>query len=73
MIPQSKTVLPGRETIKASTSQMLEKILLSNYTPACVVINEKCEVFYIMAETGRYLEPASGEPPLIFCRWPVRG
>lgn len=50
------------ETIKASTSKMFEKILLENYTPACVIINEKSEVLYIHGRTGKYLEPASGEP-----------
>jgi two-component system CheB/CheR fusion protein len=45
-----------------TTAQLVEKVLLNNYAPACVVINEKSEVIYIHGRTGKYLEPASGEP-----------
>ena len=38
------------------------KILLENFTPACVVINAKGEIFYIHGRTGKYLEPAAGRP-----------
>jgi two-component system CheB/CheR fusion protein len=45
-----------------TTAQLVEKLLLNNYAPACVVINEKSEVIYIHGRTGKYLEPASGVP-----------
>jgi len=45
-----------------NTAQIVEKVLLGKYAPACVVINEKSEVIYIHGRTGNYLEPASGEP-----------
>jgi two-component system CheB/CheR fusion protein len=41
---------------------LAEKTLLEKHVPACVVINAEGDVLYIHGHTGRYLEPASGEP-----------
>src|SRR5690606_1089772 len=37
------------------------KILLENYSPAALLINEKGDIIYINGKTGRYLELNSGE------------
>ncbi len=42
-------------------SNQVEQILLDNYAPPCVIINQKCEILYVNGRTGKYLEPASGE------------
>jgi two-component system CheB/CheR fusion protein len=41
---------------------LVERTLLDKHAPACVVINAEGDVLYIHGHTGRYLEPAVGEP-----------
>ena len=42
-------------------SRMAEKILLENYAPPGVIINEKGDILYVHGRTGAFLEPAPGE------------
>jgi two-component system CheB/CheR fusion protein len=49
---------------KRSLAEMVEKILLKEYTPAAILINEKGDILYFHGRTGKYLEPASGEAQL---------
>ncbi len=42
--------------------KVIENILLSSYTPACVIVNERADVVYFFGRTGKYLEPAAGTP-----------
>lgn len=42
-------------------SDFVEQILLDNYAPPCVIINQKFDILYVNGRTGKYLEPASGE------------
>ncbi len=52
-----------REKPKAVPVRVLtERALLDKHTPACVVINAEGDVLFIHGHTGRYLEPAAGEP-----------
>ena len=44
-----------------SYREAAEKIILQNYGPTGVIINEKSEVLYIHGRAGKYLEPPSGE------------
>ncbi|MFT4579577.1 MAG: two-component system CheB/CheR fusion protein [Nitrospinales bacterium] len=41
---------------------LMEKHLLSNFSPASVVVDDRGGVFYINGKTGDYLEPAPGKP-----------
>ena len=43
-------------------TRSIERVLLRDYAPACVIINEGNEVVYIFGRTGKYLEPAPGAP-----------
>ena len=40
----------------------IEKVLLRDHTPACVIINEQNEIVYFYGRTGKYLEPSPGPP-----------
>ncbi|HXX57328.1 MAG TPA: chemotaxis protein CheB [Thermodesulfovibrionales bacterium] len=41
--------------------QVAKRLLLEDYTPPCVIVNEKNTILYIHGKTGNYLEPAPGE------------
>jgi two-component system CheB/CheR fusion protein len=46
---------------KKSLAEVFSKILLDNYTPASVLINEKGDILYINGKTGKFLELNPGE------------
>ena len=55
---------PGMTVVKPkeiNLSRMAEKILLENYAPPGVIINEKGDILYVHGRTGAFLEPAPGE------------
>ncbi|MCC6797378.1 MAG: PAS domain-containing protein [Candidatus Hydrogenedentes bacterium] len=41
---------------------LVERQLLSMYAPTSVVVNRRGDILYIHGRTGRYLEPAQGQP-----------
>ena len=43
-------------------ARTFEAVLLENYAPACVVVNESGDIVYFSPRTGRYLEPPAGTP-----------
>lgn len=47
-----------------SVSDVVKKILLEDYIPPCVVINEKHNIIYFQGKTKMYLELPIGEPNL---------
>ncbi|MFP5285021.1 MAG: CheR family methyltransferase, partial [Thermoanaerobaculia bacterium] len=54
-----RPVLREREMARA-----YESILLENFAPACVVVNEQGDILYFSPRTGRYLEQPAGAPSL---------
>jgi two-component system, chemotaxis family, CheB/CheR fusion protein len=54
---------PGRGRAGAFP-EVVTRLLLANYSPACAIINEKGNILYIHGRTGKYLEPASGHANL---------
>jgi len=54
--------LPTREPTHTSVSQLVENMLLDQYAPTSVIVNDRGEVIYIHGRTGTYLEPAPGTP-----------
>jgi two-component system CheB/CheR fusion protein len=47
-------------TGKRAMADTFNKILLENFTPASVLVNEKGDILYINGKTGRYLELPTG-------------
>ena len=54
-----KSAPPIRKRLAAAA----EKLLLERFAPPSIVVDSKGEVIYIHGRTGKYLEPAAGEPP----------
>jgi two-component system CheB/CheR fusion protein len=53
----------GKEPDQAqNVGRAAEKLLMEEHTPACVVVNQKGEILHFHGRTGKYLEPAPGEP-----------
>ncbi len=40
---------------------LADQILLKNFIPASVIVNEKGDILYITGKTGKYLEPVAGK------------
>ncbi|TDQ11815.1 CheR family methyltransferase [Pedobacter metabolipauper] len=61
--PFNKTVkeIPVKQLAKSYLTEYFHKILLENYTPASLLINEKGEILYINGKMDRYLQLHSGE------------
>jgi len=49
-------------SLRVRVREVAERTLLDKHAPACVVVNAEGDVLYIHGHTGRYLEPAPGEP-----------
>jgi two-component system, chemotaxis family, CheB/CheR fusion protein len=49
---------PGQNEV----ARAFETVLLENYAPACVVVNEWGDIVYFSPRTGRYLEAPPGSP-----------
>ncbi|MDO8725312.1 MAG: chemotaxis protein CheB [Candidatus Methanoperedens sp.] len=52
------------KSVETSFGGQIEKMLLENYAPSCVIINEKEDILYFHGKTGKYLEPAPGKAGL---------
>jgi len=62
-IQTPKDLLKARDI---TMSQLVEKTLLEEYAPPCVMIDHQGQILYLQGQTGKYLAPASGKP-----RWNI--
>lgn len=61
---KQQTVEEFSKSKEVNIGESTQKILLENYTPPCVVINEKYDIVYFQGQTSDYLKSPSGEPTL---------
>lgn len=54
------TITAGTQNI----ASLAEKLLLDNYAPPCVIVNDKYDIIYFHGRTTKYLELPSGEASL---------
>ncbi|PKN66297.1 MAG: hypothetical protein CVU57_06400 [Deltaproteobacteria bacterium HGW-Deltaproteobacteria-15] len=45
-----------------NVAEAAEKVLMKEYTPASVIVNQNYEIIHFHGRTGKYLEPAPGRP-----------
>lgn len=57
----AKTDLPAKQQRKTVLSDTFSKLMLENYTPASVLINEAGDILYINGKAGSFLEINPGE------------
>jgi hypothetical protein len=48
-----------KPTVSLQTSA--DQLVLHQYAPPAVIVNDKADIFYISGRTGKYLEPAAGK------------
>ena len=48
------------KSISHSPRDLVERMVLGNFSPTCVLISESCEMLYVHGRTGKYLEQATG-------------
>jgi two-component system CheB/CheR fusion protein len=55
----------AEKTVQAKTPEniqiLADQLLLNNFSPASVMVNEKGDIVYITGHTGKYLEPPAGK------------
>lgn len=50
-----------RPVTPVDTGHIVERIILENYGPPCVLINERYEILYFIGQTEKHLSPPTGE------------
>ena len=65
-IPTLKaTAVPILKKVQQDNLAMItQRLLLSDYTPACAIIDNKNDAVYFSGNTGKYLQPSPGEAKL---------
>ena len=59
---QTLSPLQSPLTRQQQVSRSIERVMLQEYAPACVIINEQNDIVYFFGRTGNYLEPSQGVP-----------
>ena len=65
--------VPSEGTPESNTQAEADRLVLSRYGPAGVVVNETLEVVQFRGSTGPFLEPPSGKPSLNLLRMAREG
>jgi len=58
---ETRTPMPEAPR-EMNVRQLMEKIILEQYSPACVLVNARYDILYFQGATGKYLAPPVGEP-----------
>ncbi len=67
---------PGSVTLSGENLPLHEiamRTLLEHYSPMGALVNERGDILYVLGRTGRYLEPAPGEPTMNIFRMAREG
>jgi two-component system CheB/CheR fusion protein len=57
-------IIPGPTFLgnkKVSYAKLINNLLLKDYTPPCVIVDENSEILYLHGETNKFLQPPSGD------------
>jgi two-component system CheB/CheR fusion protein len=59
--PVQEPTLPTSTPNPANLQSLAEQVLLQQFSPPAVLVNESGDILYISGRTGQYLEPAAGK------------
>jgi len=59
--PSTATEVHPAPKAPASLQSLADQLILQQYAPPTVLVNDKGDIFYISGHTGKYLEPAAGK------------
>ncbi|MFO7913357.1 MAG: CheR family methyltransferase, partial [Desulfotignum sp.] len=62
--PRKSPTNQDKDTDDQDIARVMEKKLLKNHTPACVVVSAYGDILYFHGRTGKFLEHAQGKPNL---------
>ena len=57
-----KTNIPRKEIVKEDFRKSAEAVLLANYTPASVIVNEQMDIVHINGSIADFIELSTGKP-----------
>src|SRR5688572_651590 len=60
-LPKLQPTETSKITREMTLPSVVQKVLIEQFAPPSVIVNEKGDIFYINGRTGKYLEPASGQ------------
>ena len=61
MLPTPQGHAEKRTPTVADIHNLAERIVLENYAPACVLVNEQYEILHFIGQTDNYLAPPTGK------------
>jgi len=61
IINKTKQEMKSPQKIVENIQTLADQILLQQFSPASVLVNEKGDIIYITGRTGKYLEPVAGK------------
>ncbi len=53
--------VPDKQSLALNLQASADQLLLQNFSPPAVLVNERGDILYINGRTGHYLEPAAGK------------
>jgi len=56
--------VPEKAALQADFTERTKKVLFQSYVPPSVITDGKGNVFHVYGDTGKYLQPAPGQPTL---------
>lgn len=59
---RSKTTIQKKEIVKEDFRKSADSVLLSNYTPASVIVNEQMNIVHINGSIAEFIELSTGKP-----------
>jgi two-component system CheB/CheR fusion protein len=68
LAPERGELTPRVPAAEISVAKATERMLLADFAPACVIVNEKYDVVHFHGRTGRYLEAPPGAPDVNIIR-----
>ena len=61
ILPQTPAADERRVTTVADVHNLMERMILENYAPPCVLVNDRFEILHFIGDTDRYLSTPSGK------------